>query len=651
MPANDARPSPFGDDRRRVLEATDIVRLVEEHVALKKKGREYVGKCPFHDDHKPSMFVVPAKQIYHCFSCGAGGNAIDFVVNYHKMDFIEALRLLADKASITLTPRAPRHRGGEAGGDAGFDGAPGAMESDGGPSRKDLLEASVFAHEFFRAILRHPEHGASARSVIERRGVSPEMAEEFGLGAAPERWDGLLLTAQKKGVRLDALAALGLLKSREAGSPSGGFSSGGYYDGFRNRLMFPIVDLLGRPIAFGGRKIREEDEPKYINSPESTLFEKSRTLFALPLAQRAIQSAGRAIIVEGYLDAMACHQAGVRNAVATLGTALTPEHARVLQRLCDEVVLVFDGDAAGARAADRAVEVFFAQPIDVRIATLASTGAKDPDELLKREGGREAFDAAIASATDALDYRFARLRAKAGGAGLSARARLVEEDAARLVELGLDRVSPVRKQLVIRRLAAIAGAPESAVHEAVARARRPARPAPEAVATTGESPNTAPLTDSRTPLPPAGHALGALLADHALWAGLSTDQQDTVRRGAYALGPIEGRLAQAASELLDQGEEPSLTAIMASIEDESARRAAARLAAHVETVASHHAGALRDSLHDAIRSLERSSIAPREPSAPDADAGSALDRQRLVRLRFGRSIPVIPRPDPRIIPG
>lgn len=630
MTPSSQRPPSWSNDRQRVLEATDIVRLVGEHVALKRKGREFVAKCPFHDDHKPSMFVVPSKQIYHCFSCGAGGNAIDFVVNFHKMEFLDALKHLAEAANIELTPRT--RPGGEGGAPAP---APDA------PSRKDLLDATAFAQDFFRTILRHPEHGAEARAAIEKRGISPAMAEEFGLGASPDRWDGLLLTAQKKGIRIDALAALGLLKAREAGSPSGA----GFYDGFRRRLMFPIHDLLGRPIAFGGRKLREEDEPKYINSPESALFDKSRTLFALKQAQRAIQEAGRAIVVEGYIDAMACHQAGVTNAVATLGTALTPQHASVLQRLCDEVVLVFDGDEAGSRAADRAVEVFFAQPIDVRIATLAPTGAKDPDELLKREGGREAFDAAIAGATDALDYRFARLRARAGGAGLSARARLVEEDAARLVELGFDRLSPVRRQLVIRRLAAIAGAPESAVQEALVRARRPVR-APVSAPQANPAPE-APL--SKGPLPAGAHALGALLADPGLWADLSSEQRDAVRNAAYALGPSEARLAQAAQELLDRGEEPSVTAIMACTDDESARRAAARLAAHVEEVAAHNAAALRDSFLDAMRSIERIaySAAPRD----SADAAGALSHQRTIRERFGRSIPVIPRPDPRVVPG
>lgn len=608
-----------------MLEATDIVRLVGEHVSLKKKGREHLGKCPFHDDHKPSMYVVPAKQIYHCFSCGAGGNAIDFLVNFHKMEFIEALKRLAEQANIELTPRSGAGRADAA--------TASATSGGGGVSRADMLAACAFAQEFFRAILRHPEHGALARAMIDKRAISPEMVDEFGIGAAPDKWDGLLITAQTKGLRPAALAAAGLAKARE--------NSSGSYDAFRNRLMFPIHDLLGRPIAFGGRKLRDEDDPKYINSSETPLFDKSKTLFGLKQAQRAIQDAGRAIIVEGYLDAIACHQAGVKNVVATLGTALTPEHARILQRVCDEVVLVFDGDEAGSRAADRAVEVFFAQPIDVRIATLASTGAKDPDELLKQDGGREKFDGAIAGALDALEFRFARLRSKLAGAGLSARARLVEEDVQRLAEMGLARVSPVRKTLVVRRLASLAGATEQSILEALSRARVRPTDDPRPVADHG----------AKIGASLAGHALGALLCEPALWASLSHEDRENLRAGAYAVAPSAGKLVEAAQEILDLGDAPTLTTLQAGLDEPETRRLAAMLAAEIETITGGAAERIASSLRDSMREITRSLHRAGHAAPPANDVLQRVERERAMRERYGRTLPAMPRPDAVIAPA
>ena len=383
------------EDKERVRDASDIVRVIGEHMAIKAKGREYVALCPFHDDHKPSMQIVPHKQIFHCFVCGSGGDVFTFVEKYHKMEFREAMEYLAERAGIELTK---------------FSSAPAAgTTADGGPApvtRSDLINANKAATDFFRAILNHADHGKLARDTIARRGIAPEMVEQFQIGASPDRWDGLVLTLQNKKLDNRAFLEAGLLKRREQGD--------GLYDALRNRLIFPIHDQIGRVIAFGGRKLKEEDEPKYLNSPETRLFEKAGTLYGLHQASRSIQAKRFAIITEGYTDTIACHQGGFTNAVATLGTALTPRHAQVLRRLCDTVVLLFDGDDAGQRAADRAVEVFFAEDLDVKIATLSGvTDAKDPDELLKREGGAAILQKAIDSATDLLSYRYARIRQKA----------------------------------------------------------------------------------------------------------------------------------------------------------------------------------------------------------------------------------------------
>ncbi len=469
-------PGAFNDDKERVLAATDIVRLIGEQVSLRKKGREFVGLCPFHDDHSPSMYVVPHKQIYKCFSCGAAGDPIRFVMDHHKLSFREALEYLADRAGITLTPFKPRSA--TPNGDDPRSDAPSAARA----TKEELANANATAQAFFRAIYDHPEHGSSARAIADKRALTTETIARFGIGATPDKWDGLVLTLEKRGLPVDAFVAAGLLKRRESGA--------GVYDAFRNRLMFPIHDQLGRVVAFGGRRLNDADEPKYINSPETTLFNKSATLYALNLAADSIKRSGVAIVTEGYMDAIACHQAGVTNVVATLGTALTPIGARVLQRLCSKIVLFFDGDEAGQKAADRAIEVFFGAGLDVRIATLSAvrerglTSAKDPDELLKQQGegdraGRAVFDQVIAQAQDALAYRFARLSSRTRSLGLSAKATAVQEEVERLAELGLKEIVPIRQQMIVRQIARIAGVDEATIWTAV-RASRAMRPAPVA---------------------------------------------------------------------------------------------------------------------------------------------------------------------------
>jgi len=604
------------NDRERVLDATDIVRLVGEHVALKARGREYVCLCPFHDDHKPSMYVVPHKQIYHCFSCNAGGNAIDFVMNFHKMDFIEALRHLADRSGVTLTPRRSDH-GGASGG-----AKHSAGDESGRTPAAAQRDANAYAQSFFRSILRHPEHGAEARAMIARRGISEEMVEAFGVGAAPDRWDGLLLTIRAKGLDENVFARAGLLKTRE--------NDGGRYDAFRHRLIFPIHDQVGRVVAFGGRKLREEDEPKYLNSPESEAFDKSRTLYGLHQAFREIQKERVAVVTEGYTDVIACHQAGVRNVVATMGTALTREHARILGRLCDTVVLVFDADVAGQKAADRALEVFFASPVDVRIAVLP--GGKDPDELLKQEGGADRFRACVAGATDALDYRFARLRERLAGVGLSARARIIEEDLARLAEIGLHELSPIRKRLVIRRIAGVAGVNEQEVIASAPRAR-PRR-------ADADAPPPRPRREHTR----AEQALGALLCAPGLWDVISPDEHDILREHAYAASPADA-VTRAAEAVREQGREPTLSEVLGALDESDARQAAVAMAAAVETITDNDPERIERFLRDCLRVLARERARDAGASNTGAqtdDFASRIAAQRKLRETYGDAARAIP---------
>ena len=447
-----------------MLDATDMVALVGEHVQLRPKGREHVGICPFHDDRAPSMTVVTHKGagFYKCFSCGAAGNAIDFMMNYHKMEFIDALRALAERAGIEL--QQTRREDGATGG------------------RRALLRANAIAANYFRRALAHAEAGAAANAALERRGISAEMRERFQLGAAPDGWDGFVrhidrLRAHSAGSRgddavpeLDVFRAAGLVRDGRQGP----------IDGFRNRVIFPICDEMGQPIAFGARQINPEDQPKYLNSPESGVFHKGRGLYGIHLAKKSIIDARTAVICEGYTDVIACHAAGVTNAVATLGTALTRDHARVLKRLAERIVLLFDGDAAGQKAADRAIEVFFAEPVDVRICTLPDE--LDPDELLRQEGGRARFDEALAKSEDALRHFVRRFRQDFRAAnGLSAQQQRIEAVLARLVELGFREMPGLRRTLVMSSLASITGLSERDLEAALEAIKSPTprAPAPE----------------------------------------------------------------------------------------------------------------------------------------------------------------------------
>ncbi len=629
-----------GSDRSdvdRVKDATDIVRLIGEHVALRPKGREYMGVCPFHDDHSPSMHVVPHKQFYKCFSCGAAGDCFKFVQDFLKMDFPEALEFLADRAGITLERRKRQEQGHDEGsqGDA--------------ISKKELLSANAMAAAFYRAMLKHPEHGGSGRMVVEKRGISALMVDEFQLGVSPDRWDGLILTAQKQGVSTGVLAGAGLVKAREGSS--------GHYDAFRNRVMFPICDRTGRVIAFGARKIKDEDEPKYLNSPETRLFNKSATLYALHLALRAIQQTRTAIICEGYTDVIACHQAGFRNAVATLGTALTRQHAAELRLACDRVLLLFDSDEAGQRAADRAAEVFFSQPIDVNVVTLRPfTDAKDPDELLKRDGGADVFKKSLGGARDLLEYRFARVEERLKGAGLSARSRGITEEIERLVELGLADVEPVRRALIIRSLARIAGVSEQVIRDAVPAGRQaqPRLPADQQAPPRSEESAALIRRLNAGSLTGLEHILGSVLCDGSLWQGLTDDDKDAVSPVHFRFDAL-ARVAQAVHDLGEDGEPPNLqhtlSRLSGSPDAGSATEAAVQLMSRVYEMTLGDSDRIRAHFGECLRTIRRDrALAPQAIESKTGMDDAARARAAAERIALVRADRDAHGPDRRKVP-
>ena len=460
------------DQKLQIREATDLVGLVGQDLALKRKGREFVALCPFHDDSNPSLTVVPTKQIYHCFVCKAGGDVFSWMMNYHKMDFPQALAHLAERAGVQLEP--PRRTGRL----IGPDGQPVADDEPSGKQssqRKRLLEANTLAAGFFRSMLGHSAQGAVARRYIERRNISSEMIEQFQIGCAPDSWDELASKIQQSGWDTRAFLAAGLISPRSRGE--------GNYDKLRHRLIFPICDALGRPIAFGGRTLRDEDQPKYLNSPETAAFNKSATLFGLHMAKQAIIKTGVALIVEGYTDVIACHQHGLDNVVATLGTALTTEHVSALRHYAEKVVLLFDADEAGLKAADHAVEVFLTGSLDVAIGVLPD--GLDPADLLQEPNGRERWNESIEKAADALDWQFNRIRQRFEDATtLTGRETIATDYLRTIAQLGISRTSPIRRAQVVQRLADLLHMPERDVDELLKqhqRQIRPARPAPVVV--------------------------------------------------------------------------------------------------------------------------------------------------------------------------
>jgi DNA primase len=367
-------PNAGGDFKAQVLQATDIVELIGQSVALKRRGKDFVGLCPFHQEKTPSFKVDPAKQYFYCFGCKASGSAIDFVMKRDRVVFIDALRALGERAGLEM----PRF----------------GVSREKSSERQQLLDACSAACALFEKLLSHPEQGKAARDYLAGRGFDAETIKRFQIGFAPNAWDTLLNSPVGRKFPPQILALAGLLKPRQQGE--------GYYDTFRNRVMFPIRDDNGRVIAFGGRVMPGSEDPaKYLNSPETPLFSKGKSVFGLDLARQRIVETRLVAVVEGYTDVVMAHQYGVSNVVATLGTAMTESHVNVLRRFADKVVLLFDGDEAGETAVNRAVELFMTQPVDFLVASLPD--GVDPDEYVMQRGA-EAFGAMLTSAPSVLQF-------------------------------------------------------------------------------------------------------------------------------------------------------------------------------------------------------------------------------------------------------
>jgi DNA primase len=391
---------------RRIQESIDIVDVVSPYLTLRKRGQNYVGLCPFHQEKTPSFVVSPSKQLFHCFGCGAGGDVFGFLMKADSLSFPEAIRILGEKAGISITPLTS------------------PVDKPEVASSNEFLfkiheETAAYYHHL---LLNHPT-AKTARGYLQTRGVHEETVKNFMLGYALPLWDGLVKHLQERGWTSDQVEKAGLSVLRQDGT--------GHYDRFRDRLIFPIRNLRGKVIAFGGRilpssqagKDTTETGPKYMNSPETQIYTKGQHLYALDKARAAVSQSGSLVVVEGYLDALAAHQAGVQNVVATLGTALTGEHLHLVRRFTHKVILVFDPDLAGVRAALRTVELFIDSGIQAQVVMLPE--GEDPDSFIKNHGAA-AFKELLCNPVSLLDFALQQMVGKASRKTIEEKLQIIE---------------------------------------------------------------------------------------------------------------------------------------------------------------------------------------------------------------------------------
>ena len=446
-------PQSFIDD---LLARTDIVEVVGSRVQLKKAGREWKAPCPFHNEKTPSFWVSPDKQFYHCFGCGAHGTALGFLMDHDKLPFPDAVEELASRLGVEVPReddgRGPRERPAE-----------------------DLYSVLTQVTQYYRDALKD---SSRARDYVKKRGLTTETCVKFAIGYAPDAWDAVLKRFGGAEDRVRRLAEVGLVIER------GGDREAGHYDRFRDRLMFPIRDIRGRTVGFGGRIIGD-GEPKYLNSPETPLFHKGRELYGLYEARQALRQVDRLLVVEGYMDVVRLAQAGIHYAVATLGTATTPEHLNRLFRVTNEVVFCFDGDRAGRTAAWRALENSLGHARDGRqLRFLFLPEGHDPDSLVGEEG-KDAFEARLADALPLSEFLVGHLASQADLASVDGRARLAE-----LARPLVQRVPEgIYRELLLDRLAEEVRMPAGRLlgllgldGSAPAASQRPQRPRPQRAA-------------------------------------------------------------------------------------------------------------------------------------------------------------------------
>ncbi|EIW17228.1 MULTISPECIES: DNA primase [Pelosinus] len=382
----------------RLRSESDIVSILSDYVPLKKKGKNYWGCCPFHHENTPSFSVTPDKGFFYCFGCQSGGNVFNFLMKIENISFFDAVKVLAQKMNIPLPEKEKSSR-----------------ELARERENSKLYRVNEMAREFFYACLTKTVYGKKAREYLNSRGVTDDVIERFKIGFAPPAWDKLVNAFLERGVEQEVLLRAGLIVERNSGD--------GVYDRFRSRVIFPISDARGRVVGFGGRVI-DDSQPKYLNSPETSVFNKRYILFGFDAAQKFIKESGQAIVVEGYMDAITAHAFGIRNVVASLGTAFSPEQAKLLLRNAKDIFFAYDSDAAGQNATVRALSILRNLGANVRVISIPD--GKDPDEFIRKHGA-EAFQLLIAEAADILEYQIKQAFQSIDYSGLEGKVAVVSK--------------------------------------------------------------------------------------------------------------------------------------------------------------------------------------------------------------------------------
>jgi DNA primase len=433
----------------QIAAANDIVEVIGSYFPVKRAGANFKALCPFHQEKTPSFHVSPQRQTFHCFGCGVGGSVFRFVMEYEHVDFPAAIRKLAARVGI---PIVEERATGE--------------EDRQHEARRNLVRLHAEAAEWFQENLLKKETGAPAREYLKQRGIDRAIAKNWQLGYAPDSWDGFLKWALGRGYARGELLQSGLIKLRDEEK-----ATSDVYDRFRARIMFPICNDVGEVIAFSGRLLQSDAQAaKYVNSPETPLFRKGNVLFGLHKTKRALIDANRAIVCEGQLDLITLFEAGITNVVAPQGTAFTESQGRLLKRFVDEVVLCFDADAAGQKAAERSLDALLQNDLNVRVVEMPP--GEDPDSLVRRDG-KEKFEARLAAARDFFDYWLEREVANVDLNSLGEKMQLVRKMAETISRVH----DPLTRGEVVNRVSARLGIPVSDFQASIDKQTRSARPA------------------------------------------------------------------------------------------------------------------------------------------------------------------------------
>ncbi len=516
---------------RQIQDRLDIVEVISAYLPMRRAGRNFKANCPFHGEKTPSFMVSPDKQIFHCFGCNAGGNIFGFVMKIEKKDFREAVESLADRAGVEIpkdTKTDPK------------------VEE----RTNQILSAHAKAAEFYHQFLLGRKEAAAARAYLDKRGLGRETIINFKLGYAPEAWDAFYSSV--KGQIPDAvLEKTGLILARKEG--------GGFYDRFRNRVIFPILDPKGACIAFGGR-VMDDSLPKYLNSPETEIYSKGRQLYGVYQARKAIRDLDAVVVVEGYMDLISCHQGGVGNVVASLGTALTAEQARSLKRHTKNVFIVYDADKAGEMATLRGLEILLEEGMEVKVVRLPE--GEDPDSYVRRQGG-EGFRKALAQAKNLFEYKLALLKQKFNADTLEGKVSIAND----LVSLFSRVQNEIQRSAWTKELAHQLKLSEEALVSEMKKSK--------SRADSGRWKQQPPMMPAGSELAPPAASFKTVSAAEKMVLGLALEKADFARRISGELGsadfanPLSRKIAETILwRAADADEAPATSDLMIRFRDE-----------------------------------------------------------------------------------